>query len=144
MKEKELRLAVVLFGGVSLAVYEHGINREILNLVRASRIFHADAGSANGGDSAGRVHGHYPDEPPASTGDVYLAFLEALGRQLSLRVIVDIVAGASAGGINGIALATALAHDLSLAPITRLWLVEADMANLVVPETKVRRWGKLY
>ncbi|HSV83678.1 MAG TPA: hypothetical protein VLK85_31160 [Ramlibacter sp.] len=70
MKEKELRLAVVLFGGVSLAAYEHGINREILNLVRASRIFHADAGVANSGGSAGRTHAHYPDEPPASTGDV--------------------------------------------------------------------------
>ena len=40
MKEKELRLAVVFFGGVSLAVYEHGINREILNLVRASKLYH--------------------------------------------------------------------------------------------------------
>ena len=40
MKEKELRLAIVFFGGVSLAVYQHGINREILNLVRASKLYH--------------------------------------------------------------------------------------------------------
>ena len=37
MKQIEVRLAVVLYGGVSLAVYIHGVTREILNLVRASK-----------------------------------------------------------------------------------------------------------
>ena len=46
MKEKELRLALVLFGGVSLAVYQHGINRELLNLARASRAYHRVEGPA--------------------------------------------------------------------------------------------------
>ena len=36
MREKELRIALVCFGGVSLAVYMHGISKEILKLVRAS------------------------------------------------------------------------------------------------------------
>ena len=38
MKEKELRLALVLFGGVSLPGYPHGINPGLLNLARASRL----------------------------------------------------------------------------------------------------------
>ena len=37
MKEKELRLALVCYGGSSLAVYMHGFTKEILKLVRASR-----------------------------------------------------------------------------------------------------------
>ena len=40
MKEKELRFALVCFGGVSLAIYMHGITKEILKLVRASRALH--------------------------------------------------------------------------------------------------------
>ena len=40
MREKELRIALVCFGGVSLAVYMHGISKEILKLVRASSALH--------------------------------------------------------------------------------------------------------
>lgn len=140
MKQKELRLAIVFFGGVSLAVYQHGINREILNLVRASKLYHR-----NGQDPGGAVpsfRSRYPDEPERSTGDVYLQCLEAIGQQLSLRVIVDVISGASAGGMNGIALARALAHDLSLAPLTDMWLAEADMLKLLAPEARARRSSK--
>lgn len=33
MREKELRLALVCYGGISLAVYMHGITKEILSLI---------------------------------------------------------------------------------------------------------------
>lgn len=144
MKEKELRLAVVLFGGVSLAIYQHGINREILNLVRASKLYHGDRASEGREKPPRRLHETYPDEPENSTGDVYLDFLEALGKDVCLRVIVDVIAGSSAGGINGVTLATALAHDLSLIPVTRMWLEEADMLSLLAPEAKARLWSKWY
>ena len=138
MKEKELRLAIVFFGGVSLAVYQHGINREILNLVRASKFYH---GNRQDGD-APSFRSRYPDEPERSTGEVYLQFLAAVGQQLSLQVIVDVISGASAGAMNGVALARALAHDLSLAPLTDLWLADADMLKLLAPEAKARLWSK--
>ncbi|MGH6638859.1 MAG: patatin-like protein [Polaromonas sp.] len=144
MKEKELRLAVVLFGGVSLAIYQHGINREILNLVRASKICRRDKSFEGDEKSGSSFHDYYPDEPESSTGDIYLEFLKTLGRDIDLRVIVDVIAGASAGGINGVALATALAHDLSLTPITDMWLTEADMLNLLAPEARARVWSKWY
>ncbi|HYQ40198.1 MAG TPA: patatin-like protein, partial [Pseudomonas sp.] len=54
------------------------------------------------------------------------------------------IAGSSAGGINGITLASALAHDRSLTPITRLWLEQADMLGLLAPEAKARLWSKWY
>lgn len=140
MKEKELRLAIVFFGGVSLAVYQHGINREILNLIRASKFYHRDR--QDEGSDVPSFRSRYPDEPERSTGEVYLQCLEAIGQHLSLRVIVDVISGASAGGMNGIALARALAHDLSLAPLTDMWLAEADILKLLAPEAKARRWSK--
>jgi patatin-related protein len=142
MKEKELRLAIVFFGGVSLAVYQHGINREILNLVRASKLRHRNRQDDDSGIPSFRSR--YPDEPERSTGDVYLQCLEAIGEHLSLRVIVDVISGASAGGMNGIALARALAHDLSLAPLTDMWLADADMLKLLAPEAKARLWSKWF
>ncbi|MES2483434.1 MAG: patatin-like protein [Pseudomonadota bacterium] len=140
MKEKELRLAIVFFGGVSLAVYQHGINREILNLVRASKLLHRARSQADGALLS--FHSRYPDEPERSTGDVYFQCLKAIGKHLALRVVVDVVSGSSAGAMNGIALARALAHDLTLAPLTDMWLVEADMLKLLAPEAKARSWSK--
>jgi patatin-related protein len=144
MKEKELRLAVVFFGGVSLAVYEHGINREILNLVRASKLYHGVGQGPDSAPAAARFQSFYPDEPEQSTGAVYCQFLEKVGQHLALRVIVDVISGASAGGINAIALARALAHDLSLAPLTDIWLAEADMLKLLAPEARAKAWSKWY
>ena len=140
MKEKELRLAIVFFGGVSLAVYQHGINREILNLVRASKLFHRNSPDAD--SNIPSIHDDYPDEPAQSTGDVYLHLLRIIGPQLSLRVIVDVISGASAGAMNGVALGRALAHDLSLAPLTDMWLANADMLQLLAPEARAKTWSK--
>src|SRR5215470_11700001 len=39
--ERELRLALVCYGGVSLAIYMHGITKEIHRLVRASEALNA-------------------------------------------------------------------------------------------------------
>jgi patatin-related protein len=140
MKEKELRLAIVFFGGVSLAIYQHGINREILNLIRASKLCHRNHGVAVSNFTSFRSC--YPDEPERSTGEVYLQCLHAIGQHLCLRVIVDVISGSSAGGINGIALARALAHDLNLTSMTDMWLAEADMLTLLAPEAKARFWNK--
>jgi patatin-related protein len=144
MKEKELRLAVVFFGGVSLAVYEHGINREILNLVRASKLYHGVLRDTHSTPAAAAFHSSYPDEPERSTGDAYFRFLERVGQHFALRVIVDVISGSSAGGINGIALARALAHDLSLAPLTDVWLAKTDMLKLLAPEARAKSWNKWY
>jgi hypothetical protein len=34
--EREIRFAVVMYGGVSLAIYINGVARELLNMVRAT------------------------------------------------------------------------------------------------------------
>ena len=142
MKQKELRLAIVFFGGVSLAVYQHGINREILNLVRASNLY--DRNRAGREDGTPAMHRHYPDEQERSTGDVYYRFLDTVGKQLDLHVIVDVISGASAGAMNGVALGRALAHDLSLGPLTDMWLAEADISALLDAQAKAKRWSKWF
>src|ERR1700743_1815585 len=93
MREKELRLALVCYGGISLAVYMHGITKEIWRLARASR-------AAREGD----------DVDGGSQG-VYHALLNEIQETsgVRLRALVDIVSGASAGGINAVFLAQAVA-----------------------------------
>jgi len=116
MREKELRLALICYGGVSLAVYMHGITKEIWRLACASQRRH-------GGDSA-----------EAET--VYERLLETLAAQcgVELRVLVDILTGASAGGINAIFLADAISNGHSLDPLTNLWLETADVDRLIDPQ----------
>ncbi|MFP5460876.1 MAG: patatin-like protein [Gammaproteobacteria bacterium] len=149
-KEKELRLALVCFGGVSLAIYEHGITREILSLLKASRAFHsAQPGAASPAPVDGEGRRPTPVSEaaaaPSSTEGVYRELLEQMAASgLRLRVIVDVIAGASAGGVNGIVLARAIAHDLPLEPVTRLWLEEADIERLVSDSARAGAFDKWY
>ncbi len=39
---KELRIALVCYGGVSLAIYMHGVTKEIQKLVEASAAYDSD------------------------------------------------------------------------------------------------------
>ncbi|WP_137899386.1 patatin-like protein [Sphingomonas sp. 2SG] len=129
MREKELRLALVCYGGISLAVYMHGITKEVWHLVRASCAFHA--GDAREGGSEA----------------VYAALIEEIEALagIRLRVLADIIAGASAGGINGIFLAQAIATGQSLEPLTDLWLTSADVEALIDPDAApASRFSKLW
>ncbi|MDP6564780.1 MAG: patatin-like protein [Alphaproteobacteria bacterium] len=134
MREKELRLALVCYGGVSLAVYMHGVSKEILKLVRASARYQAE------GEPPDRpANGDQPD-----TERVYLDLLQTIGAELDMRVVVDVIAGASAGGINGIQLARALALDLAFDPLREMWLDKADVTELLAPERRARTWSKWF
>lgn len=127
MREKELRLALVCYGGISLAVYMHGITKEVWRLARASRAFH-DGRFCTG---AQEVYRQLFDRIESHAG-------------LKLTVFSDIIAGASAGGINGIFLAQAIATGQSLDPLTDLWLDAADVERLLDPEAKATRLSKLW
>lgn len=142
MKEKELRIALVCFGGISLAIYMHGISKEILKLVRASRALHSIA------DRAARLNASFldmvdRDDAEYDTDAIYFELLRDIGRTLEVRVIVDIVAGASAGGINGTMLARALSHDLPMGALRDLWLDHADVGDLLASEARAHATSKL-
>lgn len=143
MKEKELRLALVCYGGVSLAVYMHGVTKEIHKLVRASRAYHGGASRDI------RQSARYDALVDASgsecdTEQHYLELLQAIGETLELRVLVDTIAGASAGGINGVLLARAIAHDMSLDSHRKMWLEQADILALMDEEHLAGKWDKLF
>lgn len=141
MREKELRIALVCFGGVSLAVYMHGVTKEILKLVRASSALHAirDPGRRSKASFLDKVD---PADREYDTESVYFDLLRDIGRTIDLRVVVDIVAGASAGGINGAMLARALAHDLPMGALRDFWLDRADVGELLAPEARAGVWSK--
>ena len=72
---KETRLGLVLYGGISLAVYMNGVSREFYNAVRGRGIY---------------------------------KLIKAL---TDSDIVVDILSGTSAGGINGVLLSYALANS---------------------------------
>jgi len=45
--------------------------------------------------------------------------------------MIDVISGTSAGGINGIYLAKALAHDLSQERLRKLWVDKGDVNKLM-------------
>lgn len=129
MNQKELRIALVCYGGVSLAVYMHGVTKELWHLARASRAFHSNR-QAQGG-----------------VAQVYQQLLEHIEQEhaLKLRVLPDILTGASAGGINAVFLAQAVYAGHSLEPLTDLWLENADVDRLLDPDARpVWRFAKLW
>lgn len=129
MREKELRLAMICYGGVSLAVYMHGSLKEVWRLLRASRA-HTDA-----------------NEHAEGVERVYLDLLQAIEDKAGyrLRVLSDIVAGSSAGGINGIFFAEAIVTGRSLDPLTDMWLEVADVDRLLSQDARpVNRFSKIW
>lgn len=125
MRQKELRIALICYGGVSLAVYMHGVTKEVWHLARASRDFHAGETTSAGASA------------------VYRDLLETVEKrhELRLRVLPDIVTGASAGGINAVFLAQAIHSGHSLEPLTELWLRNADVDRLLDPDA--RAWSRV-
>ncbi|MEL6877875.1 MAG: patatin-like protein [Pseudomonadota bacterium] len=130
MRQKELRLALVCYGGVSLAVYMHGVTKEIWHAARASRSYHANR-----------------DAPCSGVAGVYCELLKEIERDhsLRLRVMPDILTGASAGGINAVFLSQAIHSGHSLEPLTDLWLENADVSQLTDPEAEpMWRYAKIW
>ncbi len=113
---KELRFGLVCYGGVSLAIYMHGITSELHKLVRAS---------------SAEIRGGPNPFPKNTTEHVYFEILSQIAKKQRIRVIVDVIAGTSAGGINGVALAKALAHDLDQAPLKQVWFEKASIWKLL-------------
>jgi patatin-related protein len=118
----ELRLALVCYGGVSLAVYMHGITKELHKLIWAARAFDNDPD-----------HNPFPDR---HTEHVYFEALRSMAGP-KLSVSIDIIGGTSAGGINGIALGKALACNVDMEPLKDVWLNKGDIRQLLRGPSKM-------
>jgi patatin-related protein len=116
---KEIRLALVCYGGVSLAIYMHGVTKEIHKLLLASQAFGQDQ-RRNPFDQGTTQHLYWERLRELNDRD-----------QVRTRVVVDIVAGTSAGGINGVYLAKAIARNASQDALRNLWFEHGDIAELL-------------
>ena len=117
-QEREIRFGVVMYGGVSLAIYMNGIAQELLYLVQST------------------APGVTPK--PGSTTAVYREIAQKLAGpanddgSLPLKFVVDIISGSSAGGINAVFLAKALAcGNANLGKLADMWLKNADVDQLL-------------
>ncbi len=93
--QREVRLGLVLYGGVSLAVYMNGVANEFFDVVKG--------------------RGPYK-------------LLKAL---TDSDVVVDIVSGTSAGGINGVLLSYALSNDRAFGACGTFWREAGDIESLL-------------
>lgn len=130
-----MRLAIVMYGGVSLCIYMNGIAQELLRLVRATASVPGDTKQAR------------PMEQLQGTERVYRKLGQLLPRAsmgnppspqptdpIRTRFVVDVLSGTSAGGLNAIFLAKALANGQDLASLKRMWIDEGDIGLLLNDE----------
>lgn len=109
---REVRFAVVLYGGVSLAIYMNGIAQELLSMVRASS--------------------DLPDDDLSQVEKIYRDLSNNLDPAGPTQFVIDIISGTSAGGINGVALAKALVMGCKdMTALRTAWTDEADIGKLL-------------
>jgi patatin-related protein len=147
---REVRLAVVIYGGISLAIYINGIVQEMLRWVRATAsrsktpadpptLLYADGAGGTpalrGSELVYRKLAQIlndPDRPPAA---VYAAMHEGSDEPVRTRFVIDILSGSSAGGINAVFLSKALAQpqpvEEPLKALEGLWIDQANIELLI-------------
>ncbi len=108
---REIRLALALNGGVSLAIWMGGCAVEL--------------------DAVRRAHLGPDDLGGGRTRRVYHALCEALNRQ----VVIDVMAGTSAGGINAALISAAEVAGSRLHPdyVRERWVELGDLGSLTEP-----------
>lgn len=135
--EREIRFATVMYGGVSLAIYMNGIAQELLHMVRSSASRAENDAPLEGTEMVFRKiaqHlGEHGDWDPRAIRNA------SEGDPLRARFVMDILSGTSAGGINAIFLAKAMARGESIASLADLWLDRGDLAQLINDGPSTRR-----
>lgn len=117
----ELRIALGMRGGVSLAVWIGGACREIDALRCARRSIPQCEATA--------------DDPGCEFWSNVLT-LSGLS-----SVIVDVMAGASAGGLNGVIYAAAQVYGFPLQRLRRAWLKLGDLGRMIRPGEETAQGG---
>lgn len=116
--EPQLRFALAMNGGVSLAVWIGGVCDELLRLCVAGRKVTEE----------GSLYATAPTGEQSAGWGVYETVCWAAG----LRPRVDVLAGASAGGLNGVILALGLIYDKEdLRELRDLWLEAGSFSDLL-------------
>ena len=151
---REVRFAVVMYGGVSLAIYINGIAQELLRWARSTAgdssgkaLIPSNASSGNGPTLSSTEHVYRKLSYILADQDRTLTTQERLDQAnkkladnepIPTRFIVDILSGTSAGGINGIFLGKALANGQDISGLENLWIEEGDMQTLINDKQSVK------
>lgn len=106
---QELRLALAMSGGVSLAIWMGGVAMEIYRVVRADPLL----------------------QPSVPTDELAAEVYGGLLDLTRSTPRVDVISGASAGGLNGAFLAMAMVHRSDLGALQSLWLDKASLTKLL-------------
>ena len=118
--KNETRFAVVMYGGVSLAIYIYGVAKELYGMVRATaRTKRITA------DGIGEYLFSVDDLSEAEKA------YRSIGEAAETKFVVDILSGTSAGGINAIYLAKALVNGQSMDLLKNIWLEQGDIEKLI-------------
>src|SRR5262249_45505075 len=131
--EREVRFAVVIYGGVSLAIYINGIVQELLRMVRST----SAAVPPNELQYSEKVYRKLgclvglgeTSDPHAM--DRVTKIHDQPAPWPRTKFVADIFSGTSAGGINAIFCGKALATGESLDELARLWIDVADIDKLL-------------
>jgi len=127
---QEIRFAVVMYGGSSLAVYMNGVAQELLRLVRATAPKPGDWTKPHVENPSGSERIYRDLGRMLRRGQP--AKLELDGADpIQTRFVIDVLSGTSAGGINGVFLAKALANDLDLNSLRDIWVNTADFGVIM-------------
>jgi patatin-related protein len=146
--KKEIRFAVVMYGGVSLAIYINGVAQELLRMVKSTapgpdaddvaRTLETKNGEPCGTEAVYRKLSYLIDDVTSreELKNKLVADKNAVATfqpdgDIRVRFMVDVLAGTSAGGINSIYLAKALANDQDIDELKNLWVTEGDIHVLI-------------
>ena len=143
--DAETRFGVVMYGGVSLAIYIYGVSQELFELACATPL---EGRRVEGGDAAPTREVYRRLSRLASDVKLLQAYALALGGRPpddaqdvwpaagqddgpATRFVIDVIAGTSAGGINGIYLAKALTKAQPFSALGDLWIKDGDIGALL-------------
>ena len=134
--KQEVRFAVVMYGGVSLAIYINGISQELLRLVRSTA--KDQQARFNGTERIYRKVSYLLANECLTMDELNQAIADTNALPPT-RFLVDILSGTSAGGINGIFLAKALANGQDMEELKNLWVTEGDIETLLNDKRSVEK-----
>ncbi|MCF8382046.1 MAG: patatin-like protein [Chlorobium sp.] len=136
--KSEIRFAVVMYGGVSLAIYMNGIAHELLRMVRATATGQDGVTPLIPSGMLDRVETVYRKIAYRLAGATNVDEMLVRDAALERKFTIDVISGTSAGGINGIFLAKALATGLGMDDLKNLWIAEGDAALLINDSRSVK------
>ena len=137
--KSEVRFGVVMYGGVSLAIYINGVANELYEMVcatpkvgengevRGTRAVYRKAALLLGNED---LREQYVAHLKGGNPDPFSDRASLVGLERT-RFVVDVISGTSAGGINGAFLAKALANGQKFSPLKNLWIQEGNIESLL-------------